>query len=172
MGAHPAAPSLTNGRPLNELIAANPESTLGTAVAAEFGELPFLAKILAAAKPLSIQAHPTLEQARAGFARENAAGVILDSRERVYRDANHKPELVCALSTFDAKCGFRKIDQTRELFAELGGDELSPLREMLSAQSSPSEALATTLTWLLELSLESAQALADAVVTQRTTGNW
>lgn len=172
MGAHRLAPSIANGTPLNELIRNDPESMLGPEVASDFGELPFLAKILAAAKPLSIQAHPTLEQARAGFGRENEAGIERGARERVYSDPNHKPELVCALSVFDAKCGFRMIDQTRELFDELGGDELSPLREMLSSPKPAAEVLATTLTWLLELSSESANSLCQALVAQSVAGHW
>ena len=136
MGAHPAAPSLAHGEPLNELIAGNPLDYLGADVAAEFGGLPFLAKILAAARPLSIQSHPTLSQAREGFARENEAGIPLGSPQRVYGDPNHKPELVCALSPFDAKCGFRDLDRTRELFSEIGGSELAQLRQVGFASSS------------------------------------
>jgi mannose-6-phosphate isomerase len=75
--------------------------------------LPYLLKILAAAHPLSIQAHPSPEQAQQGFARENAAGIALDAPNRNYRDDAHKPELIFALSeTFEALCGFRPIEQT------------------------------------------------------------
>lgn len=70
-------------------------------------ELPYLMKVLSARKPLSIQAHPSEEQARAGFARENAGGVPLDSPERNYKDPHHKPELLCALTDFYALVGFR-----------------------------------------------------------------
>ncbi len=172
MGAHPSDPSIAGGVALNEIIAADPEANLGPEVARSFGELPFLAKILAAAKPLSVQAHPNLSQAKAGFARENAAGIALDARERTYRDPNHKPELICALTPFDAKCGFRRLSQTRELFADLGGDELSPLREMLGSSGPANEVLATTLTWLLELSAEAAGTLSQAVVAQSVAGSW
>lgn len=161
MGAHPAAPSLAKGQPLGQLIASDPEAHLGSDVAAEFGALPFLAKVLAAAKPLSIQAHPTLTQAKSGFARENEEGIPLDSPVRVYSDANHKPELVCALTRFEAKCGFRDLERTRELFDELGGDELSPVREMLASRSRPPEVLAATLAWLLELTPEAAGSLVE-----------
>lgn len=69
--------------------------------------LPFLLKLLAAESPLSIQAHPTREQARAGWDRENSLGIALDSPQRNYRDPNHKPEVIIALTEFAALCGFR-----------------------------------------------------------------
>ena len=121
MGAHPQAPSkiFIDGawRPLDRLIAAFPEEILGPGVAARFGaRLPYLFKVLAAAEPLSIQAHPDLEQAREGFARENRAGVPIDAPARNYRDDNHKPELICALSPFWAMNGFRPPG---EIFAHL-----------------------------------------------------
>ncbi|MFA7425688.1 MAG: mannose-6-phosphate isomerase, class I [Desulfosarcinaceae bacterium] len=112
MGAHPKAPSriFVDGawQPLDRLIARFPEEILGPGVAARFGpRLPYLFKVLAAAEPLSIQAHPNLAQAREGFARENRAGIPIDAPVRNYRDDNHKPELICALSTFWAMNGFR-----------------------------------------------------------------
>lgn len=104
MGAHPGDPSRADRgdgpRRLDDLIAADPEGELGAASVARFGPtLPFLFKVLAAGIPLSIQAHPTLDQARAGFAAENALGIPVDAPERSYRDANHKPEMVCALAS-------------------------------------------------------------------------
>jgi mannose-6-phosphate isomerase len=82
---------------------------LGADVCDRFGnELPFLFKVLAAAEPLSIQAHPNQEQARGGWNRENAEGIPLDAPRRNYRDSNHKPELVCALTPFVALKGFRR----------------------------------------------------------------
>ncbi len=92
-------------------------------MAARFdGQLPFLLKVLAAAQPLSLQAHPSLSQARAGFARENAAGLPPDAPTRCYRDANHKPELICALTTFHALCGFRPVRESLRLLTGLGVD--------------------------------------------------
>lgn len=83
------------------------------------GRLPFLLKVLAAGSPLSLQAHPTMEQAAAGFARENAAGIPLDSPERNYKDAFHKPELIFALHDgFEALCGFRSAADIHRI---LGG---------------------------------------------------
>lgn len=116
-GAHPVAPSrlASSGAALDELVAADPVSVLGPRVAHRFGRFPFLVKVLAAAEPLSIQAHPSLAQARAGHQREEAAGIAWDSPRRTYRDDNHKPELLAALTPFEAKCGFRPLDDTRRL---------------------------------------------------------
>jgi mannose-6-phosphate isomerase len=74
-------------------------------------ELPFLFKLLAVEKPLSIQAHPNKEQAREGFERENSAGIPIDAHERNYKDANHKPEIICALSPFTMMAGFREAGE-------------------------------------------------------------
>jgi mannose-6-phosphate isomerase len=110
LGTHPGSPSLL----------ASDGSSL-----ASITTLPFLLKVLAAASPLSLQAHPNPAQAAEGFARENAAGVPLDAPFRNYKDDHHKPELIYALSpTFEALCGFRSVDATRALIASLGPDSL------------------------------------------------
>lgn len=115
MGAHPKSPSIVlNGTEkisLDKLIARSPHSTLGEKVKNKFGKLPFLLKILAAGEPLSIQAHPNLDQAKNGFARENLEGIPLDAFQRSYKDDNHKPEIICALTPFHAMNGFRPIAQ-------------------------------------------------------------
>ncbi len=127
MGAHPLAPSRTSRGPLDELIRRGPNDELGEKVVERFGpRLPFLVKLLAAAQPLSLQAHPSLEQARAGFAREEAAKIPLGDPHRSYRDANHKPELLCALTPFHALCGFRELGATRLLLKSLGATALDP----------------------------------------------
>jgi len=123
MGAHPKAPSrlVIGGEQVSlaDYIEDDPVGALGDAVAGRFtGRLPFLFKILAAAEPLSIQAHPTLEQARAGFAREDAAGIPMDAPERSYRDDNHKPELIYALTPFWGLRGFRAPGEIRSEFAD------------------------------------------------------
>jgi len=123
MGTHPKAPSqvFADGlwRSLPEVIQESPEETLGQEVAARFSnKLPFLFKVLAAAKPLSIQAHPDKEQAGQGFARENELGIPLDAPHRNYRDDNHKPEILCALTPFWALNGFRQIEETLSLIEE------------------------------------------------------
>ncbi|MET0405470.1 MAG: mannose-6-phosphate isomerase, class I, partial [Cystobacter sp.] len=100
---------------------------LGEAVTRRFGaELPFLFKVLAAETPLSLQTHPSLAQAREGYARENAQGIPLSAAHRNYKDANHKPELTCALTPFTALCGFRRADETLALFDALGVAALAP----------------------------------------------
>ncbi|MGC5049142.1 mannose-6-phosphate isomerase, class I [Micrococcus porci] len=118
LGAHPGAPCTVSGpegrRGLDELIAADPAPTLGEA--ARFGRLPYLMKLLAAGRPLSIQAHPTREQARAGFAAEEAAGVPVDAPHRNYKDDNHKPEMIVALTPFSALCGFRRPEDAAATF--------------------------------------------------------
>ncbi len=100
LGAHPLAPSMIEGRPLDELLATDPRTLVGDAAVDAFGpRLPFLFKIIAADRPLSLQAHPTREQAEAGFAREQAAGVPRDAAHRIYRDGWPKPEVLCALQS-------------------------------------------------------------------------
>ncbi|WP_263166509.1 mannose-6-phosphate isomerase, class I [Streptomyces sp. SCSIO ZS0520] len=139
MGAHPGAPSHTEAGPLNEVIDAAPEALLGEAAVAKFGpRLPFLLKLLAAGAPLSLQVHPDLDQARAGFAEEERRGVPLDAPHRNYKDANHKPELLCALTPFDGLCGFREPAAAAELIAGLGVDSLKPYVDLLRAH--PEEA--------------------------------
>ncbi|HEY9357703.1 MAG TPA: mannose-6-phosphate isomerase, class I [Arthrobacter sp.] len=125
IGAHPDSPSvarLPDGStvPLDQLIADDPEHFLGAESVAGFGpRLPFLTKVLAAAQPLSLQVHPSLEQARAGFARENADGVAADAVNRNYRDDNHKPEMIFALTPFEALCGFRPAAESRGILLHL-----------------------------------------------------
>jgi mannose-6-phosphate isomerase class I len=94
--------------------------------AKKFSALPFLFKLLAAGQPLSIQAHPNLAQAREGFARENKAGIALDAPNRNYKDANHKPEIICALTPFTGMCGFREPAEIRSLLEAFlaGADKL------------------------------------------------
>ena len=124
LGAHPSAPSkIGYGATLEELIADAPHRLLGEASVARFGpRLPFLLKVLAAAQPLSLQAHPSLAQAKAGFAKEEAAGLPRGAPNRNYRDPNHKPEILCALTPFHALCGFRLVADSMRLFLQLGLD--------------------------------------------------
>jgi mannose-6-phosphate isomerase len=139
MGAHPAAPSAlaATGLSLADFIADDPETVLSSEVSARFGDrLPFLLKVLAADKPLSIQAHPNVDEARAGFAAENARGVPIGAPGRNYADANHKPELICALTDFDALIGFRNVADTvgfLQALAERGARQLGPISERLPA---------------------------------------
>jgi mannose-6-phosphate isomerase len=129
MGVHPGGPSRAGGLTLGDLIAANPERYLGKGAAKDFGGLPFLFKLLAAAKPLSIQAHPNPEQAREGWLRENGKGIPLDAPNRNYKDDCHKPEILCALNPFTAICGFRHPEEIKALLAECFDGAPPSLRE-------------------------------------------
>ena len=124
MGAHADLPAEAevDGKwvPLNELIDTSPEEVLGPTVMREFeGRLPYLLKVLSARAPLSIQAHPSKEAAQEGFARENAAGVPLTARHRNYRDANHKPELLTALTDFYGLRGFRPLPEIARVLQQV-----------------------------------------------------
>lgn len=151
-GAHPADPAQLriNGhaKSLLDVVNADPQHELGS-VAGEFGgRLPFLLKILAAEEPLSLQAHPSIEQARAGFARENQSGVAIDSPMRNYRDENHKPELVVALDRFEALAGFRDPRQTVRLLNALEVPELGSYAELLAAQPDSAGLRTLFTTWI------------------------
>ncbi|MFE9422343.1 mannose-6-phosphate isomerase, class I [Kitasatospora sp. NPDC006697] len=153
LGAHPGDSSRVDRgagqAALSELIAADPAAELGAESVAKFGpQLPFLLKVLAAELPLSLQVHPTRAQAQAGFAAEEAAGVPVEAGHRNYKDANHKPELICALDEFDGLCGFRDPLATAGLMEELGLPGLAPLIDLLRtkpAEQALREALATVL---------------------------
>jgi phosphomannomutase len=130
LGAHPKALSEAElgGRwvGLDRLIAEAPEAVLGRPAARRFGgRLPYLLKILDARSMLSIQVHPSLRQARAGFAREQAAGIPLDSPMRNYQDDNHKPEVQVALSELWLLHGFRPLEEIAEALAAV--PELRPV---------------------------------------------
>jgi mannose-6-phosphate isomerase len=144
LGTHPGSPSTTEHGTLDEVA-----------------ELPFLLKVLAADAPLSLQAHPTLEQAIEGFSRENAAGIALDAPNRSYRDASDKPELIYALSDpFEALCGFRSVSGTRELLAPLSGD---PAVAMFLDRLVDDASLKPVFEWLLSRG-DGVQALTDALL--------
>ncbi|GAA3625732.1 mannose-6-phosphate isomerase, class I [Streptomyces chitinivorans] len=163
MGAHPGAPSRIDrggGTPLSEAIAADPEGELGPVVVEAFGpRLPFLLKVLAAASPLSLQVHPDLAQAREGFADEEERGIPADAPHRNYKDANHKPELVCALTPFTGLCGFRRPAQAADLLEALDVGGLKPYADILRARPED-EALSEVLTAVLSAERE---AIAETV---------
>ena len=153
MGAHPGAPStlVRDGAelPLTDVLSADPEGELGPETVRAFGpRLPFLLKLLAAARPLSLQVHPDLAQAREGYDGEEARGVPADAPHRNYKDANHKPELICALTEFDGLCGFRPARRAAGLLAALNVDALKPYVDILRA-SPESDALREVLTAVL-----------------------
>lgn len=120
MGTHPKGPStvLCHGArlPLQRLIERHPVEILGKSTVEKFDSaLPYLFKVLAAAQPLSIQAHPSRSQALEGFERENRMGIPLDAPDRNYRDGNHKPEIICALTSFLGLNGFRATEEIHRL---------------------------------------------------------
>jgi mannose-6-phosphate isomerase len=160
LGAHAGSPSIVvapavvdGADTLADWFAAEPARALGRGRT----ELPFLLKVLAADQPLSIQAHPTPEQAEEGFAREEAAGVPLDAPHRNYKDRFPKPEIIVALSDrFDALCGFRDVAETlADIDAvDAGTGRLSALR------GSVASSLESTLAWLFDGSDESRRVVA------------
>jgi len=161
MGAHPSAPSMVECHehlvPLDRFIAANVEQTLGATVAARFGsQLPFLVKLLAAERPLSLQVHPDATQARAGFEREEADGLAVDDPTRNYRDPNHKPELLCALDHFDVLSGFRSAGDCSAVLEAFG---LHHSWGGLAAK----EGVAVLCGALWDLDIDEQKGLADAV---------
>nr|WP_198425895.1 mannose-6-phosphate isomerase, class I [Microbacterium ureisolvens] len=155
-GDHPGDPSETpDGRTLDRWIA-DEGPDMGIAE-----PLPYLLKLLAAASALSIQAHPSKAQAEAGFAREEAAGIPRDAGHRTYRDANHKPELIVALSdTFRALAGLRDLDATRRLVAALGPGA-APLAERLQGTDA---SLTAIIGWLLSDGADAAREVIAAAV--------
>jgi mannose-6-phosphate isomerase len=163
MGAHPDNPSrLPDGRGLDAAIAADPQRMLGDAVVDRFGpRLPFLMKVLAAEGNLSLQAHPTTEQAEAGFAAEEAAGVPKDDPTRTFHDPYHKPELLLALTTFEALCGFRPVEESLHCLAKLQLPELKPTIAALARGG-----LRAAVPQLLALSEKRRASLVDAVATK------
>jgi len=156
LGAHPASPARVVGEPGDER----------TLIDVVDGRLPFLLKVLAAAAPLSLQAHPTPVQAEDGFARENAAGVPLDAPHRNYKDAFHKPELIYALSDpFRALSGFRPVSETRAVLAPVADDpRIAPLLDRLTDDAS----LASVFEWLITRG-EGVDDLVEAVVESSAT---
>lgn len=163
LGAHRSGPAEVGvcAEPLDRLIAADPVAALGPAVATRYGRLPFMVKVLAAAEPLSLQAHPTQVQAAAGFAREEADGIGLDAPERMFTDRSPKPEMICALSSFETLCGFRSAERTAALLESLEAPALAPLRGRLANRATQS--MRDVLEWLLCTDEAAAAALADAV---------
>lgn len=126
MGAHPKSSSKIEdasgqARSLRDVIDADKAELLGDKVAQRFGELPFLFKVLCADQPLSIQVHPNKQASEIGFAKENAAGIPLDAAERNYKDPNHKPELVFALTPFLAMNAFREFSEIISLLQPVAG---------------------------------------------------
>ncbi|MDR0497254.1 MAG: mannose-6-phosphate isomerase, class I [Treponema sp.] len=145
------------GKSLLDVIDQDKENLLGKETAGKYGTLPFLYKVLAVEKPLSIQAHPNIEQARAGFERENREGKPLDAPNRNYRDSNHKPEILCALGPFTALCGFREEREIRNLVEILSiacGDGLKTCLDRLFSALNGENSLKDFLAVLYDIGSE------------------
>lgn len=151
-GAHPASPARLDGdsSDLLAMIDADPVAALGEPTAQSYERrLPFLVKILAAEEPLSLQAHPSAEQARIGFAAENRAGLAADDPRRNYRDSWHKPEIVVALGEdFEALAGFRDPAETVDLLRTLQVPGLDSALGMLAGSPDADGLRAVFTTWL------------------------
>ena len=178
MGAHPLAPSMVEvggtWQPLDRLISESPVNWLGEPVAARFGgKLPFLMKVLAAAEPLSLQAHPSRAQAEAGYAAEEARGVPLSAPHRNYKDPNHKPEILCALTPFEALYGFRPVARTLDLLDALDVPALRVQRELLGGAPGP-HGLRAVFESLFTLGAEERRELVEAVLAacEMHRGEW
>ncbi|MEZ0358082.1 mannose-6-phosphate isomerase, class I [Mycobacterium sp. SA01] len=153
LGAHPGDPAwleTADGETsLLDAVRADPDGQLGTAVRGRYGDvLPLLVKVLAAEEPLSLQAHPSAEQAVEGYVREDRLGVPLTSPIRNYRDRNHKPELLVALSEFHALGGFRPAARSVDLMRALAVAELDPFIGLLSGQPDADGLRALFTTWI------------------------
>ena len=152
-GAHPGDPAWLETEhgetSLLQALVADPEGQLGAASRARFGDvLPFLVKVLAADEPLSLQAHPSAEQAIEGYLREERLGIPLTSPVRNYRDTSHKPELLVAVQPFEALAGFRQAPRTIELLRALAVSDLDPYIELLNDQSDADGLRALFTTWI------------------------
>ena len=168
MGAHPKAPSQIQWKgkwqSLEQIIEKNPVAILGNEAVTAFGNrLPFLFKVLAADRPLSIQAHPNRDQARQGFERENRAGIPLDAFNRNYKDDNHKPEIICALSPFWAMCGFRQLPEIIKLIGKICPETLIAERAMLEKQAD-ANGLKIFFTQLMEMGPARRKSVLDEAV--------
>jgi mannose-6-phosphate isomerase len=152
-GAHPGDPAWLETdegeRSLLDTLRDDPEGQLGAPVCRRFGDtLPFLLKVLAADEPLSLQAHPSAEQAVEGFAREEKLGIPVSAPTRNYRDRSHKPELLVALGQFEALAGFRSAASSVELMRALAVTDLDPFASLLSDQSDADGLRALFTTWI------------------------
>jgi len=155
-GAHPGDPAYLQTADgevsLLDTLREDPEGQLGVAVCNRYGDrLPFLLKVLAADEPLSLQAHPSAEQAREGFEREERAGIPVAGPTRNYRDPNHKPEILIAISDFHALAGFQPAARSVELMRELAVGDLDPYINLLAGQADADGLRALFTTWITAL---------------------
>ncbi|WP_228373755.1 mannose-6-phosphate isomerase, class I [Demequina maris] len=156
-GAHTSAPALAiaahhdgadeaglhagDALPLDELISRIPETMLGPDLAGRWERLPYLLKVLAIAKPLSLQVHPTLDQAEAGYKDEDQRGVPADAPTRTFKDRSHKPEMIVALTPMTLLAGFRPANAVAQDLVWLGQPCTRRWAEELANATEPTVAL-------------------------------
>ncbi|MEY8710365.1 mannose-6-phosphate isomerase [Mangrovibacter phragmitis] len=177
MGAHPKSSSFIETRQgekiaLRDVIAQQPDALLGKAVSQRFGELPYLFKVLCAAQPLSIQVHPNKQASEAGFARENAAGIPLSAPERNYKDPNHKPELVFALTPFLAMNAFREFSDSAALLTPLADAHPAIAAFLSSPDTHHMQTLFAALLSMPQQEKQHALARLNAVLEGKTGQPW
>lgn len=176
MGAHPQCSSKITidgvEKSLREAIMEDPDGYLGQQINARFGELPFLFKVLCAAQPLSIQVHPGKAAAEIGFQQENASGVPLNDPKRNYKDPNHKPELVYALTPYRAMNGFRPFADIALLLkpVELAHPAIGDF--LLQPSATTLATLFTTLLTLTENDKTHALAILNAALAEQPGEPW
>lgn len=167
MGAHPNGCSKIKvageTQLLSDFINQNKAAVLTAATEAQFGELPYLFKVLAAGEALSVQVHPSKAQAEAGFAKEEAEGIARNAANRNYKDPNHKPELVYALTPYQAMNGFRVFDETIALFQKVNVTAIADLVAAFAAAPT-SEGLKTFFSAILSLQGEVKEAAVNALI--------
>jgi mannose-6-phosphate isomerase len=166
MGAHPDLPSEVSldgsWHPLDKVIAHSPEIILGSSVKEAFQEkLPFLLKLLAAAHPLSIQVHPTKKAAETGFGAESRKNIPLNAPHRNYKDDNHKPELIAALSPLYALRGFRPWHQIRTCL-----EGIPEFQSFLDVFEDDPQSLSKVYENMMRLSPEETHALLDPEISR------
>ena len=153
LGAHPADPAIVDGVRLDALLADRPGlARLADRPGLAGGSLPFLMKVLAAGRPLSLQVHPTREQAAIGYAREEAQGIGAGDPRRSYADLEHKPEMIVAITPFLTLCGFRSPSAAADDLAELIGAPSGLAAELLGLLRGPEEPAALRAALRLVLS--------------------
>ncbi len=170
MGSHPKAPSLVFYQnqwiPLDQLIRDNSEELLGREASEKFNNrLPFLFKVLAVEKPLSIQAHPGRTHAKMGFERENFHHIPLDAFNRNYKDENHKQECICAMTPFWALNGFRPIEDITQNMDAVFPGELAIIKKHLRHRDKR-EGLKAFLYDLMTMDQREKETLIHCVVTR------
>ncbi len=169
MGAHPRGASMAEFddaiMSLPDLVKKYPNEILGKVAAEKFSDgFPYLFKVLAAAKPLSIQAHPNRFQARQGFKKENDKKIEIDAHNRNYKDENHKPECICALTDFWALNGFRKIPEILSYMNRISSGRLDNELKALEMKQD-SNGLKKFFSEMMTLDLKRKQQIIDTAVT-------